>query len=108
MSGRYCVHKAEFLDGLAHNHPGTTKMHFRKRLVSYTDSSDVESGKAVVLNFKDGPIATCDLLIGSHDIHSVIRNFLLEGAAQDAEAKNGQMLANELRDKIDPFINGES
>ena len=45
--------------------------HFSKRLVSYVDPASLS--EPVVMRFKDGTEATCDLLIGSDGIRSAVR-----------------------------------
>ncbi|GJJ13749.1 hypothetical protein Clacol_008005 [Clathrus columnatus] len=78
-------HRATFLDVLVElfNTRNTTgKIHFGKRCVKYeyaqnTDTKDVE------IHFKDGTTATCDVLVGSDGIRSVIRKQLVDETAKD-------------------------
>ena len=56
--------------------------HFSKRLVSYVDPAS--STEPVVLRFKDGTEATCDLLVGSDGIRSAVRYTMYANLASEA------------------------
>lgn len=62
-------HRAEFLKVLEDHVPSHYRKHFNKRLTSYEDSAQ----QPVLLHFKDGTTAQCDVLIGADGIKSAVR-----------------------------------
>ncbi|KAH8111729.1 hypothetical protein DFH11DRAFT_1790494 [Phellopilus nigrolimitatus] len=108
--GNIAFHRADFLRILAEQlDPEITTSHFFKRLTSYSLPSASSPSSPLILNFKDGTTATCDVLIGSDGIHSATRHTLLELAAKDAEAdgaEDGMKAAAVLRGMVEPVWSG--
>lgn len=79
--------------------PGSVRTQCSKRLRSYFQPSESE---AIQLNFEDGSVATCDILIGADGLKSSVRRSLLlsEGEKLLSEDKV-QCLAG-----IDPMWTG--
>lgn len=94
------IHRAEFLEVLLKHLPANYRAHFGKRLTSYTDSE----AEPVLLSFKDGSTATCDLLVGADGIKSATRRAMYEKLA-DAEPSAEKVTA--LRDLISPRWTGK-
>ena len=78
LDGCIRFHRAHFLDALvAHLPKGIA--HFGKRLTSYTYIPVAQRREpGIFLQFADGSVATCDLLVGCDGIKSVIRKQMLE------------------------------
>lgn len=62
-------HRAEFLQILQNKIPTEYCTYFSKRLISYEDKAP----DPLVLHFKDGTTAECDVLIGADGIKSSVR-----------------------------------
>lgn len=75
----HLYHRAHFLDTLASLLPEGVA-HLGKRVVSY--SSIASSG--VQMEFADGSVANCDVLLGCDGIKSVIRHCMFEGLAKNS------------------------
>ena len=93
--GNLFFHRAHLLDILVDAlDKDITRTHFSKRLVAYTlpkkDSEENINTSPIVLTFKDGTVAACDVLIGCDGIHSTIRQELLDLAASDAKKSGGE------------------
>jgi salicylate hydroxylase len=73
-----------------------------KRLESYVQ----QPGTPIVLNFKDGSTATCDILIGADGVKSVVRKTMLQEAATWAESYHRNSDAAELRNLCEPRFSG--
>ncbi|KAH9939767.1 FAD/NAD-P-binding domain-containing protein, partial [Epithele typhae] len=80
--------------------PGNV-LQFSKRLDTYTEPADGTTGP-VILQFRDGTSASCDLLVGSDGIRSTVRRVMYTRLA-DAEA--GEK-AEVLRSMIEPVWSG--
>ncbi|KAH8111717.1 FAD/NAD-binding domain-containing protein [Phellopilus nigrolimitatus] len=108
--GNITFHRADFLRILAEQlDPETTTSHFFRRLTSYSLPSASSPSSPLILKFKDGTTASCDVLIGSDGIHSATRHTLLELAAKDAEAdgaEDGVKAAAVLRGMVEPVWSG--
>ena len=78
-------------------------MHFSKRLASYVEPKD--ASEPVVLHFKDGTEATCDLLVGSDGIRSAVRRTMFTLLADEAEGADSEQAAA-MRSMIDPEWSG--
>lgn len=84
-----------------------------KRLISYEMSSsfsldDSDSSEHILLNFKDGSSATCDILIGADGVKSAVRGCMFEGLAKNAENEGDTKKAEELRDHVKAKFSGAS
>ena len=108
--GNASFYRVELQDALVKMlDPDTTKTHFAKRMVSYTLPPPSEPTSPITLNFEDGSVATCDVLLGADGIHSVTRRTLLNLAANDAEkssSEDSQKTAETLRGSIEPIWSG--
>lgn len=71
-SGQQSVHRAHFLDALVKIIP-PERAHFHKRV----DFLEDKQGGPVLIQFKDGTMATADAVIGADGVHSVVRTPLL-------------------------------
>lgn len=71
-------HRADFHGVLLSYLPPSCTTHNNKRLISYTQLlEDCPSKSPITLTFKDGSIATCDVLIGADGIKSAVRPCML-------------------------------
>lgn len=97
-------HRADFQQALVkHLDPSTTSSYFCKRLVSYTQAPTDTEFSPIRLHFKDGTIATCDVLIGADGIHSVTRAHMLREVARSASSKEQ---ADTLLGMVNPVWSG--
>ena len=80
------------------------KIHFSKRLKSYSETPPAEP---IVLNFKDSTTATCDLVIGSDGIRSAVRSTMFNELADEAEKRGETEEAARLRDMVEPVYSGQ-
>ena len=80
------------------------KLHFSKRLSSFSESTPTDS---VTLNFKDGSTATCDLVIGSDGIRSAVRHTMYNELADEAETRGESEGAARLRAMVEPVFSGQ-
>lgn len=71
-------HRAEFLEVLLLHAPPHFRTHFGKRLVSYEDCAP----SPVILHFKDGTVANCDVLIGADGVKSAVRRSMFTQLAE--------------------------
>ncbi|PAV19849.1 FAD NAD(P)-binding domain-containing [Pyrrhoderma noxium] len=103
--GIVSLHRAHFLDVLAKNLDLTqTRVHFSKRLVTYSLPRDASSSDPIVLHFQDGTSSKCDILVGADGIHSIVRQSLLTFASSELE--QGEADKVRLRNKIEPLWSG--
>lgn len=79
------IHRPDFLRILLESGPKTYRTHFQKRLLNYQDSG----AGPITLNFKDGTVATCDVLVGADGIKSAVRTGMYEKLASQCEDVNG-------------------
>jgi salicylate hydroxylase len=75
--GNFFFHRARFLSALEQDLP-RDRIHFGKRLTSYEEADD-----KVILHFKDGSTATCDVLVAADGIKSTVRSQMLQTAAKE-------------------------
>jgi len=81
-------HRAAFHELLAGSlDSSTTKVHFNKRLVSFSVPGQSPS-PPFTLHFADGSTATCDVLIGCDGIRSAVRTSLYELRARQIELES--------------------
>lgn len=108
--GPLAFHRSEFLDCLAKNiDQRFTRIHFGKRLSAYKMHS--KQASPITLEFKDGSVASCDVLIGADGVHSATRHAMLEYAALEAELGGLQEekdKASLLRSKKEPIWSGHT
>lgn len=74
-------HRTQFLSTLQSHFSPNTRIHYRKRLVSYEDAAP----DPVVLYFADGTHAKCDLVIGADGTKSAVRKAMFESLASKAQ-----------------------
>lgn len=77
-------HRAEFLRILERHIPSTYRTHFSKRLTSY----DEHAQGPVVLRFRDGTTAKCDILVGADGIKSAVRKIMFTKLATKEQDKD--------------------
>ena len=80
------------------------KIHFSKRLSSYSESTPTNP---VTLNFKDGSTATCDLVVGSDGIRSAVRRTMYNELATEAETRGKSEEAARLHAMVEPVFSGQ-
>ena len=80
------------------------KIQYTKRLASYSEPA-LESDP-IVLNFKDGTEATCDVLVGCDGIRSAVRHTMYTRLAEEAEAKGNGEEAAQFLAMDDPVWSG--
>ena len=76
-------------------------LHFSKRLSSYEEPASPD--EPIVMKFRDGSEATCDLLVGSDGIRSAVRRTMYTALA---EKEKDETRAAELLKIIDPVWSG--
>ncbi|KAH8105384.1 hypothetical protein BXZ70DRAFT_1004888 [Cristinia sonorae] len=79
------IHRPDFLRILLESGPKTYRTHFQKRLLNYHDSG----AGPITLTFKDGSVATCDVLVGADGIKSAVRANMYEKMATQCEQVYG-------------------
>ncbi|KAH9939007.1 FAD/NAD(P)-binding domain-containing protein [Epithele typhae] len=79
-------------------------LHFSKRLVRYAEPENLTA--PIVLTFKDGTTASCDVLLGADGIKSPIRHQMYNELADAAEKRGDADGAAALRDVIPPVWSG--
>lgn len=91
--GNITLHRVEFQTTLANRlqHENIVT-HFNKRLTDYT----VEQNGTVMMYFKDGSTAACDVLIGADGIHSPTRHTMVTLALEEAKRDQNDSLVNDL------------
>ncbi|KAI0086402.1 FAD/NAD(P)-binding domain-containing protein [Irpex rosettiformis] len=77
----HTYHRAEFLKILERHIPPNYRTHFSKRLVSYEDIPP----NPIVLHFKDGTTAKCDVLVGADGIKSAVRRNMFTALASNTQ-----------------------
>ena len=97
----HTFHRAQLQQVLFNHIRSADKIiHFNKRLVEYVEPASTT--EPILLQFKDGTSATCDLLVGSDGIRSAVRRTMYTALA---DAEEGHR-ANELRACIEPVWSG--
>ena len=89
---------------LAKNLDAGDRIHFSKRLTSYSEPSPTDP---ITLSFKDGTTATCDLVVGSDGIRSAVRRTMFSGLADEAERGGQVEEAARLRAMMEPIFTGQ-
>ncbi|KAM5540134.1 hypothetical protein V8D89_006274 [Ganoderma adspersum] len=83
---------------------GGDRIHFAKRLSSYSEASPMEP---ITLNFKDGSTATCDVVVGSDGVRSAVRRTMFNGLADEAEKRGNTDEAVCFRERVEPVFSGQ-
>ena len=99
----HTFHRSILQQLLANRLDAGDRIHFSKRLASYSETSPTDPIK---LNFKDGTTATCDLVIGSDGIRSAVRRTMFNDFAKEAENRGQDEEAARLRSMVDPIWSG--
>ena len=86
-------------------HDADQILHFSKRLASYTEPASLS--EPIVLKFRDGTEATCDVLVGSDGIRSAVRRTMFNELADEAEKRGETEEAARLRDMVEPVYSGQ-
>ncbi|TDL26549.1 salicylate hydroxylase [Rickenella mellea] len=106
--GGLSFHRADFQQSLSTHLPTENlTSHFSKRLISYTVPPSPTA--PIILNFKDGTTAECDVLIAADGIHSTVRGEMFRDLAAAAAAggnDDGKEKRNELLGMVDPRWSG--
>ncbi|TBU45377.1 FAD/NAD(P)-binding domain-containing protein [Dichomitus squalens] len=101
----HTFHRSMLQQLLAKHLDAGDKIHFSKRLVSYSEPASTVD--PIVLNFKDGTTATCDLVIGSDGVRSAVRRTMFSTFADEAEKNGKTEEASKLRAMVEPVWTGE-
>ena len=102
----YTFHRSVLQKLLARHLDTSIPIHFSKRLASYTEPS--EPSDSLVLQFRDGTSATCDVLIGSDGIKSAVRRSMFNAFADDARLRGNEEESLRLRSMTDPVWSGQT
>ena len=84
-SGQTTVRRADFQDALVDLVPPEIR-HFGKRLESLSEDTD-----AVTMNFKDGTLATADIVIGCDGIKSKVKEYIIPNEYKRAQPQYSGM-----------------
>ncbi|KAI1788599.1 FAD/NAD-P-binding domain-containing protein [Ganoderma leucocontextum] len=99
----YTFHRSVLQQLLAKHLEPSTPIHFSKRLVSYAEPPELP----IVLQFRDGTSATCDMLIGSDGIRSAVRRSMFNALADEACVRGNTEESSRLRLMVDPVWSGQ-
>ena len=80
------------------------RIHFSKRLTSYSQASPTSP---ITLQFKDGTVSACDLVIGSDGVRSAVRRMMFTDLAKDAEYRDQGEEAVRLRAMVEPIYSNQ-
>ena len=97
-------HRAVLQQLLAKHLDAGDRIHFAKRLSSYSEPSATEP---ITLNFRDGTTATCDLVVGSDGIRSAVRRTMYNNLGDEAEKGGEVQEAARLREMVEPIFSGQ-
>nr|VWO96893.1 Mannitol 1-phosphate dehydrogenase [Ganoderma boninense] len=100
----HTFHRSILQKLLARHLDAGDRIHFSKRLASYSEVSPTEP---ITLSFRDGTTATCDLVVGSDGIRSAVRHTMFNDLADDAENSGQAEEAARLRTMVDPVFSGQ-
>ena len=101
----HTFHRSLLQQLLAKHLNADDNIHFSKRLSSYQEPASPTD--PIVLNFKDGTTATCDLVIGSDGIRSAVRRTMYNTFADEADASGQAEEAARLRAMVEPIWTGQ-
>ena len=98
------IHRVAFQKILADHLKGRViDIQFCRRLEKYTTNKE---DNGVKLHFRDGSVASCDVLIGADGIHSPVRHSLLSFAAADSRLGGDEERAVFLEGLKEPVWTG--
>ncbi|TBU21578.1 FAD/NAD(P)-binding domain-containing protein [Dichomitus squalens] len=97
-------HRADLQKLLAKHLRAYDRIQYAKRLASYTEPAS--ESDPIVLKFRDGTEATCDVLVGCDGIKSAVRRTMYTRMADEAEANGQAEEATRLRAMNDPIWSG--
>ncbi|KAI1789079.1 FAD/NAD(P)-binding domain-containing protein [Ganoderma leucocontextum] len=100
----HTFHRSILQQLLANHLDAGDRIHFSKRLASYSETSSTEP---ITLNFKDGTTATCDLVVGSDGVRSAVRRTMFNEYADVAGTRGQAEEAARLREMVEPGFSGE-
>ena len=100
----HTFHRSVLQKLLAKHLDANDRIHFAKRLSSYSETSPTEP---ITLNFKDGTTATCDLVVGSDGIRSAVRRTMYNGLGDEAAQRGDIDEAARLREMVEPVFSGQ-
>ncbi|KAM5540137.1 hypothetical protein V8D89_006277 [Ganoderma adspersum] len=100
----HTVQRSAFQQLLAERIGGNERIHFSKRLVSYSESTP---DGPITLHFKDGTTATCDLVLGSDGVRSAVRRTMFSEFADEAGRRVQREEAARLREMVQPVFSGQ-
>ena len=100
----HTFHRSILQQVLAKHLDAGDRIHFAKRLSSYSETSPTEP---IALNFKDGTTATCDFVVGSDGIRSAVRRTMYNEFADEAAKRGEGDDAARLREMVEPIFSGQ-
>ncbi|EJF62089.1 FAD/NAD(P)-binding domain-containing protein [Dichomitus squalens LYAD-421 SS1] len=80
------------------------RIHFSKRLTSYSEPTSPT--EPIILHFKDGTTATCDIVIGSDGIRSSVRRTMFAKLSDESERHGHIEDASRTRVMVEPIWSG--
>lgn len=101
----YTFHRSVLQQLLARHLDPSIHIHFSKRVISYAEP--LEECAPIVMQFRDGTSATCDLLIGSDGIRSAVRRSMFNAVADEAAMQGNTEESLRLRSLVDPVWSGQ-
>jgi len=100
--GVMSFHRAELHGALLNRLPSCCGAFSSKRLDSYVQ----QPNDLIMLRFRDGSTATCDILLGADGVKSAVRKTMLHEAATWAESEHRNIDATQLRSLSEPRFSG--
>ncbi|KAM5540138.1 hypothetical protein V8D89_006278 [Ganoderma adspersum] len=100
----HSLHRSDIQRVLTKHIGNGDRIHFSKRLTSYSESS--HGASEITLHFKDGTTAACDLVIGSDGIRSAVRRTMFNDLAQDDEDRGKTDEAVRMREMMELVYSG--
>ena len=103
----HAFHRSVLQKLLAKHLDAGDRIHFAKRLTSYSEPPSSSPTDPITLSFGDGTTAACDLVVGSDGIRSAVRRTMYNGFAQEAEERSEAEEAARLRGMVEPVFTGQ-
>ncbi|EJF57443.1 FAD/NAD(P)-binding domain-containing protein [Dichomitus squalens LYAD-421 SS1] len=100
----HMFHRSMLQRILAEKLDATDRIHFSKRLTSYSEPTSPT--EPIVMNFKDGTTATCDIVIGSDGIRSSVRRTMFANLSDESERHGRIEEASRFRAMVEPIWSG--